>query len=130
MSDLLDTLNIEHYRGIKEPSIRERFKMFWKKKDKSQWSDFKPLKHCNECGRLQLLEIGDFFNDNCPRCGSTDITKVIARWRYTFKTNPTVRPVGEYTYHEYEIKEIENFSLRNELLSEGWTPPPDQRELN
>jgi hypothetical protein len=45
-----------------------------------EWSEYRPFKLCERCGRLQKPFIGDFDHDNCPDCGSRDINNVVARW--------------------------------------------------
>lgn len=55
--------------------------MFWSKSEPVKaWDEWRPLKKCNECGRLQKPFLGDFSNSNCPSCGSVEVEVVIARW--------------------------------------------------
>lgn len=46
-----------------------------------QWSDFKKMDFCNAC---RHLEEDRKFGDCCPKCGSEDFKKVIARWEFHY----------------------------------------------
>lgn len=53
-----------------------------KKEPKKEWLDFKEMDKCNECSYLQE-EYG--FDGICPKCGSRDISRVVARWLISWK---------------------------------------------
>lgn len=52
-------------------------RLFEKKEPKLYWGDFKEWDNCNECNHLQ-----EFYHFTiCPKCGSKDIKKTVARWQ-------------------------------------------------
>jgi len=57
------------------------FGWFKKKEPVPYWGSFADRMLCNECENLECF-VDDAFNGVCPKCGSKDIKKVVARWQF------------------------------------------------
>jgi anaerobic ribonucleoside-triphosphate reductase len=57
------------------------FGWFKKKEPVPYWGSFQYRMLCNECENLECF-VDDAFNGVCPKCGSKDIKKVVARWQF------------------------------------------------
>ena len=55
------------------------FGWFKAKEPVKKWGAFNVLDNCNDCEKLEELYE---FDGCCPKCGSTNYQKVIARWEY------------------------------------------------
>lgn len=53
--------------------------LFTKKEPELYWGDFKEYECCKECNHLK--DFNGEFDFICPKCGSKEEYKVVARWQ-------------------------------------------------